>query len=151
MTDLLVTADTNTIASGIVQLRAHPDAATARFIRAWRGGRFLLVQSEPLVAEIGRTLTKPYFANRLTPADHADLQQLLARRARITALTVAVEGVATHPEDDQVLATALSGQAQFVVTGDYKLIRLKQYQGLILVTVHEFLAMLPGLPAQSDV
>jgi predicted nucleic acid-binding protein len=31
--------------------------------------------------------------------------------------------VATHPEEDLVLATALSGNAAFVVTGDHKLLR----------------------------
>lgn len=63
-------------------------------------------------------------------------------------MTAAVSGVATHPEDDLVLATALSGGAQFVVTGDYKLVRLKSlksYEGLLLLNVHEFLATLPGL------
>lgn len=82
--------------------------------------------------------------------DRAGIRQLLERRARITPLTVPVSGIATHPEDDLVLATALSGNAQFVVTGDYKLAGIKSYQGLILMSVHEFLATLPGLQATSD-
>jgi predicted nucleic acid-binding protein len=61
-----------------------------------------------------------------------------------------VLGIATHPEDDVVLATALSGNAQFLVTGDYKLVERKHYQGLILVTVRAFLAMLPGLPSEQN-
>jgi uncharacterized protein len=150
MTDLLVTADTNLLASGVVRLRSHPEAAPAQFVRAWRDGQFLLVQSVPLLAEIDRTLAKRYFAQRLRDEDHAGLRQLLERRARLTPLTVAVHGVATQPEDDLVLATALSGGAQFVVTGDYKLVGLKQYQGLILVSVHEFLATLPGLQTEAD-
>lgn len=77
MTDLLVTADTNILASGMVRLRAHPEAAPAQFVRAWQAGRFDLAYSEPLLAEIDHTLAKPYFAQRLNPADHAGLQQLL--------------------------------------------------------------------------
>ena len=67
----------------------------------------------------------------------------------ITPLTVAVEDVATHPEDDLVLATALSGGAQFLVTGDHKLLGLKTYRGLVIVSVREFLALLPGLQSGS--
>ena len=87
-----------------------------------------------------------------TPRVTADANLLASgalRQAIITPLTVSVSHIATHPEDDLVLATALSGNAQFLVTGDYKLVERKQYQGLILVTVREFLAILPGLPSES--
>lgn len=70
--------------------------------------------------------------------------------AIITPLTAIVQGMATHPEDDLVLATALSGNAQFLVTTDYKFISLKQYRGVLLITAHEFLATLPGLLDQGD-
>ncbi len=73
----------------------------------------------------------------------------LRAQAIITPLTIIVSGVATHAEDDVMLSTALSGNAQFLVTGDYKLIALKQYQGVALVTAREFLAMLPGLTDPS--
>jgi predicted nucleic acid-binding protein len=58
---------------------------------------------------------------------------------------VPVTGVASHPEDDVVLATALSGSAQYLVTGDHGLLELRTYRDLIIVSVHEFLATLPGL------
>lgn len=145
MTGMLVTVDTNVLASGVVGVRSHPTGAPAQFVRAWQGGRFLLLQSAPLVAEIERTLAKPYFAQRLRVEERARFLQLMERRVRTTSLTVTVSGVATHPEDDLVLATALSGGAQFVITGDHKLVRLKSYQGLILLGVHDFLATLPGL------
>ena len=151
MTDVRVTADTNIVASGVARLRTRPDAAPVRFVRAWQAGQFTLVQSDPLLAEVDRTLANPYFTQRLPAAERQDFLALLRRRAVITPLTVTVAGIATHPEDDVVLATALSGNAQFVVTGDYQLVRLKTYHGLILVSVHEFLATLPGLrPARTD-
>ena len=150
MTDVRVTADTNIVASGVARLRTRPDAAPVRFVRAWQAGQFTLVQSDPLLAEVDRTLANPYFTQRLPAAEREAFLALLRRRAVLTPLTVTVTGIATHPEDDIVLATALSGNAQFVVTGDYKLVRLKTYHGLILVSVHEFLATLPGLSTARD-
>lgn len=150
MTDLLVTADTNLLVSGIERLRGRPEAATARFIRAWMADRFTLVLSDHLLAEIERTWDKRYFAERLRGDDRVAFRQLIRRRAVITPITVAVSGVATHPEDDLVLATALSGNASFVVTGDYKLLGLKVYEGLALVSVHAFLDILPGLERDAS-
>jgi predicted nucleic acid-binding protein len=56
---------------------------------------------------------------------------------------VTVAGVATHPEDDLVLATALSAGADYLVTGDRRFrTRVPHYQGVTLVSPAEFLAII---------
>lgn len=139
----LATLDTNILASGFVQ--EHGATAPVQLLDAWLAGAFTLLLSQHVLEELQRTFLKPYFARRLPVQQQADTLAILRTLARITPLTVPVHGVATHPEDDLVLATALSGEAQFLVTGDYKLLRLKRYQGVLLVSAREFLAMLPGL------
>lgn len=58
-------------------------------------------------------------------------------------VTEFVSGVATHPEDDLVLATAVSGKADYLVTGDKPLRKtVPKYQGVKLVTPVEFLKVL---------
>ena len=148
--DLRVTADANILASGVVGLRAQPVTPPAQFVQSWQAAEFLLILSEHLLGELDDALAKPYFTRRLRAEDRAHFRQLLRHQAIITPLTVTVTGVATHPEDDLVLATALSGDAQFLVTGDHKLLALKAYQGLIIVSVHAFLAMLPGLESLAN-
>ncbi len=142
MTDLRVTADANVLASGSIRHRL--DAAPVRFVESWRRGNFSLVLSDAILAEVARTLAGPYFTQRLSVDDRAAYHQLLLSRAAITPITSPVSGIASHPEDDLILATALSGGANFLVTGDYKLLELREYQGLLLVTAREFLAILPG-------
>jgi predicted nucleic acid-binding protein len=70
---------------------------------------------------------------------------MLATDATLVALTVTVTGVASHPEDDLVLATAVSGGAGYLVTGDRQLLRLANYEGIIILTPRDFLATLGGL------
>jgi hypothetical protein len=65
-----------------------------------------------LLAELIGTLAKPYFRRHITDEVVARLLELLHLDAAVSPLTVAVQGVATHPEDDLVLATAVSSQAQ---------------------------------------
>ena len=59
-------------------------------------------------------------------------------------ITVTVNGVATHPEDDLILATALSGQVDYLVTLDQQLLRLGSYGGVAMVSPAAFLSILDG-------
>ena len=68
----------------------------------------------------------------------------MRNEAVVTPIIVKVRGVATHPEDDLILATALSAKAAYLVTGDGPLLRKvgKSYQGINLVTPNDFLEIL---------
>jgi predicted nucleic acid-binding protein len=50
-----------------------------------------------------------------------------------------VQGVASHPEDGLVLATAVSAKADYLVTGDSQLQRLGQFEGEAIVPPRTFL------------
>ena len=71
----------------------------------------------------------------------------------MTPLTVEVTEVATHPEDDLILATAVASGAHYLVTGDRKLRTIQSYQGVTIVSPREFLALLeretPALTGRS--
>jgi putative PIN family toxin of toxin-antitoxin system len=135
-----VTLDANVLAPGFT---SH-GSASARLIDLWRSGAFALVLSEHVLQELARTLTDSYFATRLSHDHTAAILTLLRTNATITELTVAVRGVATHPEDDAVLATALSGQASILCTRDKHLLRLRAYQGVAILSPGELLARFEG-------
>lgn len=112
-------------------------------IRAWREARFELLVSEFLLTELALVLDEPYFRRRLSAVEAAEAVTSLRADASIVALTVPVSGVATHPEDDLVLATAVSARADYWVTGDQPLRRkVPAYQGVPLVSPREFLSLL---------
>src|SRR5215207_7765462 len=75
-----------------------------------------------ILSELARTLADSYFATRLSLEEAAAILTLLSANAIVTELTVEVRGVATHPEDDAVLATTLSGQASVLCTRDKQLL-----------------------------
>jgi uncharacterized protein len=98
--------------------------------------------SRHMLDELQRTLAKPYFNRFLDPSDQATALRLFRRFATIVEITVDVAGVATHPEDDLVLATALSGNVDYLVTLDRQLLALGEYRGVRIVSTREFLAIL---------
>lgn len=127
--------DTNVLASGFVR----PEPPPGQLLLAWRARAYLLVISEPILAELARTFEEPYFAQRLTPSQRANNIALLRHAAMIAPLTSRIQGVATHPEDDVVLSTAVSASVQYLVSGDRPLQKLGKYQGVSIVSPRRFL------------
>ena len=110
----LATLDATTLASASFTVRTPP----GQLLEAWLDGAFKLVLSDHLLSEVRRTLENAYFRSRLSRPRADGYVARLARHGEIVPLTVTVRGVASHPEDDLVLAPALSGHADYLVTGD---------------------------------
>jgi uncharacterized protein len=138
--------DTNVLASGFLSERASP----GQRLRLWTYRRFTLVTSDDILSELERTFRQPYFRHRLTEDRIAADLELLRREAEIVTATTAVSGVATHPEDDLVLATALSGGADYLVTGDAKLQALGAFRGVVILSPRAFLDRLAARDADPD-
>lgn len=128
--------DANALASGFVG--RNPQSAVVQALDAWRLGRYGLIISEHLLDELVHTFEDRYFQRRLTPSQMIRAQSLLRRRATLTPITVEVHGVATHPEDDLVLAAAVSAKADYLVTGDGKLQEIGSYEGVTIVSPRKF-------------
>lgn len=130
--------DTNVLAPGFV---GH-GSTSAQLIDFWRQGVYDLVVSDHLLQELARTFTDRYYARRVPRADAEAILMLLGEEAFVASLTAEVHGVATHPEDDVILATALSGKASMICTRDKQLLKLGQYQGVEILTPGALLALL---------
>ena len=133
--------DANVLVSGIVAARL-PTSTPGELMRRWRNQDFTLVVSDVILAETERTLTKPYFRRFLNPAQAESAVRLVRSKAERVLITVAVSGVATHPEDDLVLATTVSAKARYLVTGDAHLEALRRFRGVTIVGPRVFLSLL---------
>ncbi len=132
--------DSNALASGFA---SHGQvSAVVQMMDAWRARSYILIISEHILSEVAQTFEDPYFRRRLTQEEITADLHLLRRQALLTSITVEVHGVATHPEDDLVLSTAVSAHTDYLVTGDTKLRRLKSYEGVAIVSPREFLEIL---------
>jgi putative PIN family toxin of toxin-antitoxin system len=136
--------DTNVLASGFVEF-AKAERAPARLLRLWRDQRFALVMSAEILTELLNTFADPYFRRQLTTQQIHAAQLLLQEEAIWQPFTARISGAATHPEDDQILAAAVSAQAEYLVTGDKKLQQLGTYQGVRLISPRAFLDLLEAI------
>ena len=138
-----VVLDTNVIVSGIVGVH-RSTSVPGKILRLFHAKRIEVVTSDVLLAEIQRTLSLDYFAQRTERWDRAKALDALSTDGAKTTLTVTVGGVASHPEDDLILATALSARVDYLVTGDKQLLARDGYEGLRIVSPRDFLDLLEG-------
>lgn len=68
--------------------------------------------------------------------------ELLHQDAQVSPITVEVSGIASHPEDDLVLATAVSAGVYRLVTGDKGLLSVGRYEGVVVYSPRDFLEWL---------
>lgn len=134
------TLDTNVLGPGLI----GDTSASARLLQFWSDGAFILVASIHILEELERSFADPYFAARVPSDRAAELVQLVATNATVIEVSVEVQGVATHPEDDLVLATAVSGEASLLCTRDKQLLKLRTFQGIEILSPGEFLRRIAG-------
>jgi predicted nucleic acid-binding protein len=97
--------DTNVLASAAI---AHPGTTLASLLDNVVANQFELAVSEYILVELRRTLATRYYASRISPAAASRYVHFLVSLGITIPISASVHGVATHPEDDPILATALS-------------------------------------------
>jgi len=110
-----VILDTNVLLGALISPRGQPD----RIYRAWRAARFELVTSTQQLDELRRASRYPKI-KAILPAHRIGTMINNMQRARVLeALSPLPEGVDAHePQDSFLLAMALDGEADYLVTGD---------------------------------
>ena len=135
------TLDTNVLVSGLAGLEVQTSTPGA-IVWHWLNDTFELIISAGILAELERTLTKPYYRSRRSPAQIEAAVRLIISKATIVVPTITISGVTTHPEDDLVLAVAASAHVNYLVTGDKQLHRLGAYQNVRMISPRAFLDLL---------
>lgn len=135
---MLAILDTNVWLSGFLGLKDRRTAPSEILIR-WRDEHFVAGISAPIMSEIERALAKPYFVSRLTALQRHRALAELRVRTRFAELLPSIVGVATHKEDDLVIATAMALNAECIVSRDVQLLRLGSYQNVRMLSPLTFL------------
>ena len=136
---MIVTLDANVLASIVV---APADGVLARLLAHWRADTFKVSSSEQIFRELTRTLANPYFSSRLETADVLTYLDFVVNASVFIRPSGKMRGVASHPEDDVVLDTAVSAGATVLVSGDRMLLRVGRYQDIAILGPKQFLDLL---------
>ena len=134
-----IVADTNTVISGLLW-----QGAPRRLINASRARKLTFITSPVLLAELAEVLARDKFAARILRAgwsakalveDYADIVHVIEP----DALPVPVS---RDPDDDEVLACAITARVDAIVSGDADLLILDNFRGIPILTANQAVANL---------
>lgn len=123
--------DTNVIISALFW-RGAPFIILKRSIK----GDFLFLTSPAILKEVKRKLISKF----KVPKDKTEeYLKILIINSEIIIPQKKLRVVKDDPSDDKIIECAFEGKADFIVSGDIHLKRLKSYKGIKIVSPKEFL------------
>ncbi|MBN1891124.1 MAG: putative toxin-antitoxin system toxin component, PIN family [Thermoflexales bacterium] len=136
-----ITLDTNQLVRALVR---PPELAT--FVMAWEARRFSLVCSPSLLEEYERVLAYPDIANLIYPELLRAFRSHLVQDIEVVAAPEMVP-ICRDPDDDKVIAAAIYGAVDYLVTedGDLKedaVARALKDAGITVISMSDLIKLL---------
>jgi len=99
-----------------------------------------LVTSEKILSELYRVLHKPTIQEHFKPSEEDIIEYLdtLREKAAIIPGPYQTDRLQKDPTDNIFLACAMEAKADFIVSRDPHLRNLKQFQGIKIIDVKQF-------------
>lgn len=137
-----VLLDTNVLVSHL--LTPERAGAIATIFDALGNGEFVLLVPAALLDELDRVVTqKPRLAKYIQPKQLAALRTILLDIGEVVPIISDIlPAISRDRKDDYLLAYAVVGEADYVVTGDEDLLVLKQLDKLQIISPPAFAALL---------
>jgi putative PIN family toxin of toxin-antitoxin system len=125
-----VVADTNVVISGLI-FGGKPDA----FLRLASSGTLILIYSSETVEELRRILRERFE----WPIEQVDIVTgNILKSAEIVRPSARVADC-SDADDNRILEAAFEGHADWIVSGDKHLLRMRSFRGIGILTVSDFL------------
>jgi putative PIN family toxin of toxin-antitoxin system len=127
----------------------NPHSAPGKLIFT-HADEYRLILSAPIIREILEVLQRPEITRKIRFVAGMDIKRVLdlLSQAELVELPADIPQVSRDPKDDKFLATAILGEADYVISEDRDLLDLEEYQGIKVVDIATFLKLLNEDKAQ---
>jgi len=102
-------------------------------------GKIRLELSNELLKEFNEVIVRPEFKKYLRRSSLTRFRRILLEKANITRVKVRFAQITEDADDNIVFEAAYCSGAEYIVSGDNDLLRLKEFKGIKIVTVDEML------------
>ncbi|MEK6974644.1 MAG: putative toxin-antitoxin system toxin component, PIN family [Nanoarchaeota archaeon] len=126
-----VVLDTNIFVSGIFW-----KGDSYRILDMWRNRKFTLITSEPIIQELIEVLND--FKIKLS----IDIREEWVNIIRANSIIVDPEehfDVSIHKDDNKFIDAAIEGNADYIITQDNHLLRIKEFKGTKIIKPEEII------------
>ena len=135
-----VVLDTNILIGALITRGTPPDT----LYRAWLRGRIKLITSTAQIDELDRVLVRPRLRKYLDVEEAAIIRENIDTRAHVVSDLPRI-ALSPDPADNLILATAIAGEADMIVSGDKRdMLALGEAEGIPILTALAALTRLTG-------
>jgi putative PIN family toxin of toxin-antitoxin system len=133
-----VVLDTNVFVSGLLVKESIP----SRILYAFKEEKFILIISLEIISEILEVLIRPRF--NLEREKIFEIMSAIEIKSEKVIIPFTKKGIIMPyaPDDEKFLWCAEIGQADFIVSGDKHLLKVKKYKSIKIITPKEFIKIL---------
>jgi len=130
-----VVLDTNVLISALLFR-----GGLSKIVGLWQKGKIIPIISKKTFSELVTVLEYPKFSLTQEETDSIIKYEILPY-FEIVEVVKDVKGICRDPEDDKFISCAISGSADYIVSGDKDLFDLKQYKSIEIIKASDFLKM----------
>lgn len=131
-----IVLDTNVLVSGLISQGSPP----GDLIEVWRSGRFTLLISTAQLIEFRRVLGYERLQKYINQAQAKTLVETIVSVAEVLGDELPKVQLSPDPDDNVIIASAIVGEADMIVTGDKSdLLFLKEVEGISILTPRQAL------------
>ena len=132
--------DTNQFVSGLI----NHHGSSFQLLEAWRSQDFILITADEIILEMRRVLHYPRIMRKyhLSAQDVDTFVHTVEHNAIVLSHLPILKVIKDDPDDDKILACAVTAEADYIVSGDSHLLDLQFFKNIPIITVKEFLKLL---------
>lgn len=135
-----IVPDTNVLVSAILS----PQSNSAQIVRFVFDSTLNLVISHDILDETYRVVRYPKLVklmkkNSIAPRDVDFAIEKLSKIAVVTPGELTLDVIRDDPSDNNIVACAVEGEADFIISGDHHLTDMKEFRGIMIVNPATFL------------
>jgi uncharacterized protein len=128
--------DTNVFVSGIF----WKGNFCSQIIDKWKNKEIELVSSVDILDELVKTLRD--FKIQMSDEMIEDWRNLLIENSIIVEPTIKLDVIKDDPDDNKFLEAGVTGKVDFIISQDKHLLKLKEYEGIKILTPEDVLLTL---------
>ncbi|GAB6273794.1 MAG: putative toxin-antitoxin system toxin component, PIN family [Peptococcaceae bacterium] len=135
-----IVIDTNVVVSRFLSPKGTP----AQIFEKWRVEAFELLVSEPVLSEYQKVLSYKHVraCHKMTNGEIAEIIRDFRKFAILVNSGEKLEVIKEDPDDNKFLEVAEAGGAEYIVSGDEHLLKLREYRSIQILSPAAFLAAL---------
>lgn len=134
-----VVVDANIYISALISANGAP----ALVVNRWLEGHFDVLVSQPIIEEILRVMAYPRLQKyKRLRESRLEFVTLLSEQAIWIEPTENLDVVSEDEDDNRYVECAVSGGAQYIISGDPHLLGVGEFRGIRLISPNDFIALM---------